>query len=718
MRFYQTWKAATRGPEEDAFGAFFPAQVPGNVQRDYAMSHGMENFAFADGCKAFEKLEDNTWLYRTELDFTRSDDEQVWLVAEGIDYAFEILLNGEVIHRQEGMYTPVQLDITRSAKPSDVLEVLIAPHPKREGAPANRDGIRSAADQCCKPPVTYGWDWNPRLIISGIWKPFYIETRKWDHIRSCEPKYTLSQDLTIAQVRFDTDCDARVTYILRAPDGNLVYEGTDPEITVENVELWWCNGQGAAALYTWEAKTASSSRSGRIGFKQLQLVQNTGAIAELGYPKGRDRAPITVYLNGRRIFAKGSNFVNPELFFGCMNEDSYRPLVQLTKDANMNILRCWGGAGIQQDVFYDLCDENGILVWQEFMLACNNYIGTPHYLQILEQEATSVIRHLRSHPCIAFWCGGNELFNRWSGMDDQSYALRLLNKLCYELDFARPFLATAPLYGMAHGGYRFRYGDGRDVFTHFTGSHCTAYSEFGVPAMSPVEQLKTIIPEEELFPVKDTPAWRTHFGTGLDNNGYVCPEMLEQYFGPAGSLEELVAYSNWLQCEGYKTIFEEARRQWPYCSMALNWCLNEPWVCAANCSVLTYPAIPKPGYYAIRDALRSTMPSARISKFDWKGNENFTAQIWYHNDGVEAVSDTVKIRVELGEYVYNLLTWETDILEPGTNMLGPAINLQLPLEAESNELKLILESQNGNSSHYTLLFRNGKKPVLTFELNQ
>lgn len=718
MKFSQVFHLSWKAPGEENYSTEVPARVPGNAQYDYAQANGLKDFAFADSCKNFVPTEEYTWRYRADLDFESQPGERVYLVAKGIDYQFTVSVAGKLLHSQEGMYTPVELDITDLGKPGDMLEIEIAPRPYREGALPNRDGIRDAADQCCKPPVTYGWDWNPRLITSGIWQELYIETRKADHIESCEAFYTLSDDMRTAQVRFETACRGNVTYKLYDPQGNSIYCGSEPVCTVENVQLWWCNGQGAPALYRWEAEGGSNCVSGRIGFKRLRIVRNTDVYAPLGYPKTRDPAPITLELNGRRIFAKGSNFVNTELFFGHMEKAGYAAQVKAAKEAHMNILRCWGGAGIQKADFYDLCDENGILVWQEFMLACNNYVGTPHYLRILEQEARSVIRQLRSHACLAFWCGGNELFNRWSGMDDQSHALRLLNKLCYELDFERPFLATAPLFGMAHGGYRFRTAN-QDVFQMFQNSACTAYSEFGVAAMADVETLKTIIPAQELFPVENTPAWRYHFGVGLgEDNGYVSEPILRHYFGKAESLAELVFQSNWLQCEGYKAIFEESRRQWPQCSMALNWCFNEPWVCAANCSILMYPAKPKPGYYAVQAALRPAMPSARVPKFDWKGNENFTAQIWYHNDGVEAVSDRVKIRVELGTDVYELLTWETGILEAGTNKLGPAINLKLPLEAESKELRLILESQNGNSSSYTLLFRNGTKPVQTFELNQ
>ena len=150
----------------------------------------------------------------------------------------------------------------------------------------------------------------------------------------------------------------------------------------------------------------------------------------------------------------------------------------------MNIFRMWGGSGIQKDRFYELCDECGIMVWQEFPLVCNNYVNDPHYLEILEQEATCIVKSLRKHPCVVLWCGGNELFNGWSKMTDQHHALRLLNKICYDHDRNTPFLATSPLAGMAHGCYLFSY-EGKEVYRMFNEAHYTAYTEFGVPSVAP-----------------------------------------------------------------------------------------------------------------------------------------------------------------------------------------------------------------------------------------
>ena len=146
------------------------------------------------------------------------------------------------------MYTETELDITDIAHPGSALTVLIHPHPKLAGEFATP---REMAAQSCKPPATYEWDWNPRLIISGIWKPCYIETRTKGYIRRCEPFYTLNDDRTAASVRFETDCDIPCTYTITDMEGNVVYTGTDASCTLENIRLWWCVGQGDAYLYRW-----------------------------------------------------------------------------------------------------------------------------------------------------------------------------------------------------------------------------------------------------------------------------------------------------------------------------------------------------------------------------------------------------------------------------------------------------------------------------------
>jgi len=170
------------------------------------------------------------------------------------------------------------------------------------------------------------------------------------------------------------------------------------------------------------------------------------------------------------------------------------------------------------------------------------------------------------------WSGGNELFDSWSGMTDQSLAIRLLNSQCYLLDPLTPFIPTSPVYGMGHGHYVFRdLQTGIEVYNWMNSATGTAYNEFGMPGPSPVEILKTIIPENELFPPeKGTSRESHHAFNAWVGDTWLCKDFLAAYFGKPNSLEELVEQGQWIQCEGYKAIYEEARRQKPYCAMASN----------------------------------------------------------------------------------------------------------------------------------------------------
>ncbi|NJK96849.1 MAG: hypothetical protein HC905_19760 [Bacteroidales bacterium] len=290
--------------------------------------------------------------------------------------------------------------------------------------------------------------------------------------------------------------------------------------------------------------------------------------------------------------------MNPEIFPGIITAERYNKLLDLALKANFNTLRVWGGGIINKESFYELCDEKGLLVWQEFPLACNPYPDNPHYLKILKQEATSVITRLKTHPSLALWSGGNELFNSWSGMTDQSLPLRLLNSLTFQLNPEVPFIPTSPLMGMGHGHYVFRDFDTKEeVYARMQKAHFTAYTEFGMPGPSSVEVLKQIIPEKELWPPKPGTSWESHHAfKAWVGNTWLMEDMLADYFGQAVNLETLVQQGQLMQSEGYKAIYEEARRQKPYCSMALNWCFNEPWPTAANNSIVNYPALPKPAF--------------------------------------------------------------------------------------------------------------------------
>jgi beta-mannosidase len=721
-----------RAPEH-----FIPAAVPGAVQLDWAAAQGWPaieyqadyrvRYEYEDHGAAiaadYEWMEDQHWLYRAVLPaFDLAAGQRLYFTA-CVDYRCEVRLNGQTLAAREGFYTPLELDLTGIARPGDTLEVLIFPAPKLYASPVDA----KQATQSCKPAFNYGWDYLVRLIPLGIWDGGCLELRPACHIRRAETRYELSDDFSRADVRLEVALSGeprgRLRWTLADPRGRLVLEreaapGGELAGVLASPELWWPNGQGPQSLYTStvelldESGTRLAQHVTRVGFRRVRLVPFEGSWEDpevWGPPTSQHKPPITLEVNGRRIFAKGSNWVGPDIFPARVDAERHRALLQAAREANFNILRCWGGAPVQKDSFFDLCDELGLMIWQEFPLACGRYEATPAYMRLLDEESRAIIQRLRSRACVVLWCGGNELFNAWSQMTEQDLALRLLDRNTFELDPSRPFIKTSPLMGWAHGGYQFRLKDGREVYQYFAQTRHTAYTEFGVPGPASVETLRRILPAGELFPPVAESHWRARHGfRGWDGSRPSWLELwcIEHYFGPSASLEELVARAHWLQSEGYKFIFEEARRQKPRCSMALNWCFNEPWPAAANNSLLGWPAEPKPALHAVGESLRPALASARVPHFAWQPGETFCAELFLLNDAPESLpAGRIEAALHAGSLRLPLGAWDHPAAAANTNLAGPILETPLPGDLPPGPLRLTLTcaGQRALDSEYVLL---------------
>lgn len=650
----------------------------------------------------------------------------MFFVSAGIDYHFQIRVGDKVLLDQEGMFTPVALDVTDFA-PGTVLAIVVRPVPKYPKA----HRPKAQASRSVKPSVSYGWDFHPRLVPLGIWDETHLEIRNRQSLLNTQVRVTLD----VEQQRAELQCVVEVGAAAQA--ASVSWEVCDPSgatavkmqaalvrgsahlgAAIDHPLLWWCNGQGDANLYTSTIRLLDGAghcvdeKNSRIGIRKVKLVMNEDAWKEPStFPKTRSTPPMTIELNGRKIFAKGSNWVCPDIFAGTLTREEYAPLLHQAHAAHFNILRCWGGATINKQSFYDLCDELGILIWQEFPLACNTYEDDERYLQVLDQESRSIITQLREHACLAMWCGGNELFNWWSAMTDQHLALRMLNANCFQLDPQTPFLPTSPVMGVGHGDYRFRDDEGREVFQMFRNASNSAYTEFGVPGPASVDTLASFIPADELFPPRRGTTWQTHHAFDA---WFVAPEswlfvdLIEEYFGPCETLTSLVERGQLLQSEGYKCLFEEARRQKPFCSMALNWCYNEPWPTAANNSIVSWPAVAKPALRAVAAACRPSLLSAQIPKFSWSPGELFCTKLAVLHDGPTSLGPVLvkaflicnnRPEVCIGE-------WQTPGNEANVNLLGPTLSATLPLDLQGTfALELRSEGQelgSDLSSRYVL----------------
>lgn len=711
-RLDSSWQLALLAEASAAPAAtdWIPATVPGGVQLDWARAHGLPDINHGQNVQAYAGLEDFHWLYRTTIPASdRSADERLFFKADGVDYECEVRIAGCTVLHHTGFFTPFEIDVTDFAS-GIPLEVLIFPAPKLHAEPADR----SQATHVTKPAVSYGWDWHPRLITLGLGDDTGFEIRPALHISHVDFDYTLAGDFSYADLTVTVEtsaASAAATWRLLDPEGREVLAGeADRPARLDHPQLWWTHDQGTPSLYTLEVTLADGdSLSRRVGFRRVRLVMHEGAWEHpKDFPKTRSHPPITLKLNGRVIFAKGTNWVNPEIFHGSVTADTYRPLLDLARDAHFNLLRCWGGAPVAKEAFFEQCDGLGLLVWQEFPLSCNPYPDAPDYLALLDQESRAIIRRVRQHPCLGLWVGGNELFNAWSGMDDQGLPLRLLNRNCYDLDPRTPFLPTSPLDGMGHGDYRFRDDHGRDVFQIMQQAENTAYPEFGCSGPSPVDYIRTFIPEAELWPPAPGGSWETHHAFGawdIDPTTWFGTQTIDHYFDPSATLDQLVARGEWLQCEGYTSIFEEARRQKPRCSMALNWCYNEAWPCAANNSLVNWPALPKPAYYAVQAACRPTLVSARIPKFQWQEGEMFSAEVWLLHDAPAPLSGGELVATLECAATGNieLLRWRFGPVGANTNLPGPSVRLPLTTgDATEFTLVLAVTGQPDRTSRYRL----------------
>lgn len=724
--FPMEWKLGFSSQLRERPSDWVPARVPGAVQADYAAATGVGELFRADSVRKMEWAENRYWWFAADIPPAGPDagETRRLFIAKGIDYQFQVRFGGKVVHEQEGMFSPVECDLTDLARDGGELLIVVFPAPKWPGASPKRP--RAQATGSVKSAVGYGWDFHPRLVPLGIWDEAFLEVRPASSLRDAELRYQLSEDRCQAALTFEAAIDAplpgmQVEWSLRDPRGSEVLVRSCPAAgpaisdtaTLPGPELWWPNGQGPQSLYTLTATLIGGDGrpvdrlASRVGFRRVRLVMNPGAWEEpRQYPKSRSHPPATLEINGRRIFAKGSNWVPPDMLYGRLDRAVYARQLGLAKDAHFNLLRVWGGGIVNKEPFFELCDELGLMVWQEFPLACNNYPDDPRYLAVLEAESRAIVRRVRRHPCLALWCGGNELFNVWSGMTDQSKALRLLNRTCLDLDSDTPFLATSPLFGMAHGDYRFRDGEGREVFQIFASASASAYCEFGCPGPASPETLRSIIPPDELFPPRRGTAWDAHGAFAAwdpEPESWLCLPTIDRYFGPSGTLEELAARGQLLQAEGYKCLFEEARRQKPRAAMALNWCFNEPWPCAANNSLIGWPCCPKPAYETVKAACRPTLASARVPKFAWSAGEQFACQLFLLNDSPDPLpAGRIEAALHIAGRSVPLGAWEHAAAAANENLAGPVLSCTLPdLPGPTFALELRTASRPECDSSYT-----------------
>ena len=424
---------AVNGPA--GFGEWIPAEVPGCVHTDLLRAGKIPDPFTGTNEKALQWIEHADWEYRSTFiaDPTLLRRERIELVFQGLDTFAEVSVNGAHVLSADNMFRSWRADIKpRVVAGTNTVVVhfrspIAATKPAYDRLGHTLPAVNDQAPEMVsmfarKAPYHYGWDWGPRFVTSGIWRPAAIEA--WDEARLDEVQ-VYQRALDDARARLEVAAvvtaaragRARVTVglagggaALGAVDEVLARGRNEVrlEIVIDRPERWWPNGLGPQKLYTLETAleidgVTRGHRQTRIGLRTLEVVNRHDAGGK----------SFTVVVNGAPVFMKGANWIPADSFVTRVTEEKYRFLLQSAAATHMNMLRVWGGGIYEDDRFYELCDELGLLVWQDFMFACSMYPGDAPFIENVHQEAIENVRRLRNHPSLALWAGNNEVEAAW-----------------------------------------------------------------------------------------------------------------------------------------------------------------------------------------------------------------------------------------------------------------------------------------------------------------
>ncbi len=679
-------EGVTAGAQSPGFDdhAWLPIDIPGGVHRTLLAAGRIPDPFYDQNEKDVAWMEEREWWYRMPLTIPEAplnEGERMLLVFTGVDTFATFYLDGQEIGRSENMFRPAEFDISEQAKPGATQTLAICFHPPllavedRPKGPWPENDPRTAMR---KAQYGFGWDWGPRLPTIGLWRPAELRrvrggTITGVHLTTVElapdarqavvkirveaepvsPQGPLSAEITLAEPGSDRRWQATVT----AADEE---EGLDQSVylTIPEPKLWWTHDLGDQPLYTLSVilkvgDRVADSTTVQAGIRTIVLDQAVDT-AEPGTRFFR------FFLNGVPTFAKGANWIPADSFVGAIPDARYTNLLTLARDANMTMLRVWGGGIYEHDIFYDECDRLGILVWQDFMFACAGYPENEDFAREVDLEARYQVRRLRSHPCMALWCGNNE--NQW--ITDSIYWNRpkppygelyynvIIPEAVATLDGSVPYWPGSPYGGddynsmedgdrhnwdAWHGQFPRRFGEEpRSEFTPESVSYRRYgedlgrfISEFGLHASPVVETLRRAIPEDQRFHHSASMDW--HNKDTPKNKGDM---LMESVTGVPETLEDYIDFSQIAQADGLKFGIEHFRRRTPHCSGALVWQLNDCWP-VLSWSVIDYDGFGKAGYYYLGRVFSPVLASFR--------EEGDAVALWITNDTRLAVTDTVTV---------------------------------------------------------------------------
>ncbi len=601
-----------------------PAKVPGSVQKALLDAGLLPDWNVGLNARACEWVENRQWLFETTLpDAWVEPGKNYRLECQGLDYSGWVYLNGALVGEFCGTHVPHLFDLTSHlVAQNNILRIAFDLPPRWLG----QFGYTSHMRQW-KTRFNYTWDWQPRLVQIGIWDSIRMVATDGLEISSLtctsDADPAAGKGSLHARVKLVAPPGATVVVTLERQGailhqeklsaaalttaGGLDWEGLE-------VELWWPNREGTQPLYNFEIKL--QGRDGaeidhtmrRVGFRHIAWQPCQDA------PPGAD--PWICLVNGRPVFLQGVNFPPVRPNFADVTPEDYRQRLELYKELGMNTFRLNACGFLETEIFYNLCDEMGFLVWQEFPLTSsgveNMPPNDPESIEAVAQIAASYISRRQHHPSLLLWSGGNELVDlNLHPLDNGHPMLKRLESVAHKLDPSRRFIPTSPS-GPRFGGAAAEFGLGLNWDVHGewkpegTLDEWEAYwqaddalfrSEIGAPGCGPVELIRKYKGDCQELPIASSnPLWNNPIAWWLQ------AAQFEAELGHApASLEEYAAWSQDRQARALVIAVNACKQRFPRCGGALLWMGHDTFPCPTNTAIIDFEGQPKPAALALRD---------------------------------------------------------------------------------------------------------------------
>ncbi len=671
--------SATGGSVPEAIAsAPVPAQVPGTAHTDL-LTAGLISDPYLDSNE-----NDLVWAHRASWSYTTqvrieppAEGERVDLVCEGLDTVAEITLGDAVVGSTRNQHRTHRFDVTEvvAAAGGQDTALTVAFRSALEAAEeeVSRIGARPGAydhplNMVRKMACSFGWDWGPDLQTAGIWRPIGLERWRTARIHSVRPLVTMDDD-GAAHVAVHVDVErsgledpSDVAVLTRLGDVDVVgvipasASSTVVEIVVENPQLWWPRGYGEQPLHDL---TVTLGDEGELDTWHRRIGLRT---VELDTTDDEAGTAFTLVINGVPVFVKGANWIPDDHLLTRITRDRLARRIDQAMDANMNLLRVWGGGIYESEDFYELCDERGLLVWQDFLLACFAYPEEEPHRSEFEAEAREHVTRLTAHPSLVMWNGGNE--NIWGHEDwdwkgplgdltwGSHYYYDLFPSIVAELAPTTPYAPGSPYSPRRtpeemhpndpdHGSHhqwdvwnRVDYSHYRDDIPRF----CSEFGFQGPPAWSTIE--RAIRNPDGSLPSKEDEVWLVH-QKAADGNG-----KLDRGLAPHIGVPEDFTDWHWAtqlnQARAVAHAITHYRSWWPRSAGSIVWQLNDCW------PVTSWAAIdgderPKPLWWSLRAAYADRLLTV-VPRGDAADQRDVLAVV---NDTDETWGGSVTVRREL-----------------------------------------------------------------------